>query len=58
MIGAASLAGWYNSLYAIVGGNYQLSVKLLESPTAEIYVLQNDFKLFFCKESPSFAVPR
>ena len=38
MIGAVSLAGCdNNALFAIVGGNYQLPVKLLESSTAEVH---------------------
>ena len=36
MIGTVSLAGCDNSWYKIVGGNYQLLVKVLESSTAEI----------------------
>ena len=37
MIGTISLAGCDNSWYKIVGGNYQLLVKVLESSTAEIH---------------------
>ena len=38
MVGVVSIAGCEdNSLYAIVGGNYQLPVKLLESSTAQVH---------------------
>ena len=40
MVGVVSMAGSEdNSLYSIVGGNYQLPVKLLESSTAEVHTV-------------------
>ena len=40
MVGTVSLAGCeYNQLCAVVGGNYQLPVKLLESSTAEVHTV-------------------